>query len=143
MRRRPEPFADLKHASGRPPSTFDRAAPEGRESLRARAPRTAELSYDPAIKFLLRLFASVLAMPTAGHAQSGVRPQPTQTPTRGVERLFKEGAHLPVFNAAERGRLDPSLEIPDVPPPAMSVRPPSGLTCRRLGRAGTPRDRNY
>ena len=63
-------------------------------------------------------------MPTAGHAQSGVRPQPTptQTPADGVERLFMEEAHIPVFTADERGRLDPSLEIPDVPQPAMSVR---------------------
>jgi hypothetical protein len=85
----------------------------------------AELNYDPAIKFLLRFFASVLASPTAGHApKSGVRPQPTptQTPAHGVGRLFREEARLPVFAAGERGRPDSPLEITDVPRTAMSVR---------------------
>ena len=87
---------------------------------------TAELSYDPAIKVRLRFLTSVLALPTAGHAQSGVRPQPTpaptQTPTDGVARLFTEEAYLPAFTADERGRLNPSLEILAVPQPAGSVR---------------------
>ena len=131
------PFADSK-----PPTAFAlRPRRPGRyESLREQRP-TAELSYDPAIKFLLRFFASVLALPTAGHAQSGVRPQPTpttptQTPADGVARLFNERAHIFVFTADERGRLHPSLDIPDAPPPAVSVRriradvpPPSPAVC--------------
>jgi hypothetical protein len=107
------------------------------------------LSYDPAIRFLLRFYVSVLASPTAGRAQSGVRPQPTPTPTRtpadGVERPFTARAQLHVFTADERSRLDTPLDIPDAPPPAMSVRRIRADVPRAAARRGAQslRDSNF
>lgn len=133
----------------RQPTAFaprPRHPPRGAGVFEPSAP-TAELSHDPAIRFLLRFFVYVPALPTAGHAQCGVRPPPTptRTPADGVERLFTRRAQLHVFTADERESLDPPLDITDAPPPAMSVRRIRADSPRAAVRRGARklRDSNF